>query len=554
MRILMMTAELRDLVSIGGLAEAVASLATALHSDGHDVRIALPYYTYIQRNYLKQRSPKLVWEGDLQPGALPEGEVYRVNYQWKHTQLPLYLMRGHPWFDQADTLDHVYPPPNAPQPYFFFAAATLQFLADTGTDWTPDVIHCHDYHAGLLPVYLKTRYQGTLKNKKVATVFTIHNLAYQGRTDSKILRYGGLPESLAEYQPDLSGMEYYGDVNCLKGALVYADICTTVSNTYTQEIQSESYGEGLDGVLRALANHDRLIGIVNGIDHYQWNPQNLGQLSYGTSHLSTKDRIKQLVRLMTGLELSPDPVIAIRSRWGYQKGWDFIVNALKKHTLYNLAQFLIVTRGQSQTNSKYRELWNELKTLAHTHEHRIALISNDNPVSYLQYAGSDMLLMPSMYEPCGLTQMEAMRYGVIPVARKTGGIADTVDNRCGFLFDWEPQPPLDEKQIITGTRMMTATLIRALEHYRTPEIWHRLRRNAMGRQNSWTDRIPEYEQVYQAALSSHGETRSDAFVTPVVKKYTRAFNGSPVLLPYAEFPMPIPEKGVLWQSYHKQGG
>lgn len=547
LRVLFATPELRGLVSIGGLAEVAASLASALRQQGHDVRIVMPFYQYIKQHVDTNRMEE-VWSGDLGLGNLPPARIYRFIFRHQRQQIPLYLVQGHSWFEQADSLDAIYAPEEQLEPYMFFAAAVLRFFDDPSIPWKPEVIHSHDYHTGLIPVYLKTRFQGMLAGEKVGTVFTIHNLGFQGQADRRLLSYGGLPGSLGDYAPNLSTMEYFGRLNALKGGIGFSEVTTTVSATYAREIQIPEHGKGLDGVLRELARQQRLFGIVNGINHDDWSPRHLpGDLSYDHTVPERKIRAKYMLRELTGLEHGKDPVIAIRARWGYQKGWDLVVAALRETDLLEWGQFVILTRGYNRAAKRYRQLWAELRAIADGSPHRVALITNGEPASIIHYAGSDMLLMPSLYEPCGLTQQEAMRYGCLPVVRKTGGLADTVDAKVGFPFEWAFREPLNPEQIREGVERIRATLQAAGNTYRQPEEWSDRLRNAMQQQTDWIHRVPEYEQIYARTLRRIG----------VDVNWMRDFAGLPTrrIAPviaagkvYSDLHMPEPRRDVIWDN------
>ncbi len=500
MHILFATAELRGMVSIGGLSEMVFSLAGALCERGHDVRIIMPFYEYLNKQK-KICGKNAIWKGKLDIGCLPDAEIFVTELIEDGYHFPLYLVKGHAWFMQADRAEKIYPSQDNPEPYFFLAAAILRFLADEKTEWCPDVIHAHDYHTGLIPVYLKTHHAGRIKNKKVKSFFTIHNLAFQGITHPDCLEYGGLPLYLKDYTPYFSGMECYGKINCMKGAIIYSDLCSTVSPTYAREIQTQEQGMGLDGVLAQKAREGKLRGILNGINNAVWDPQKLGAFAYDYDHLNGKSRAKTELRKLCGLDQSSDPVIAFRSRWSFQKGIDMILHAFRKYELYKRAQFVFVSR-LDQVDPEYIGLWQELKGWSATFPHRIAFQPAESDTAGLQYAGSDMILMPSLYEPCGLVQMEAMRFGVVVIAHKTGGLADTINTRNGFVFDWPYRSLLNARQVEPAAGLMINRIYDALNLFHQSRNWKDRMKRVMDEDNSWNRRVQEYLSAYQHELNA----------------------------------------------------
>ncbi len=506
MNILFVTAEYKGLVSIGGLAEVARDLSSVLYQQGHDIRIVMPYYEYIRIHQLFINKPIPIWQGHLKGTKWTSAVVYATMYNHKNAQIPLLLIRGHDWFEQATNLKRIYANESEPQPYFFFAAAVLEFLQSGQYNWLPDIIHCHDYHTGLVPVYLKNRYHGRIRNERIGTVFTIHNLAFQGICSNEILSQAGLSEFLGKYTTGIDSMEYYGKINCMKGAMVFSDMITTVSKTYMREIQTPEQGHGLDGVLTALYHKGRLHGIVNAIDSDLLNPSKLpSEIAYSANDLTGKARAKKELQIKTGLEVSSDPVIAIRSRWAYQKGLELLLIAFRNYEFYKKAQFVIVSWPPDSSDPEYLGLWYELKGWSQEYPKRIAVLSNKKIKVELHYAGSDMLLMPSLFEPCGLTQMEALCYGTIPIVRYTGGLCDTISSNEGFAFKWEFKEPLDTFQKVKGVRAMLSTFNNALDEFQHPKKWSHKVINALTHEHNWLNRVPNYELLYHMTLEKIGK-------------------------------------------------
>ena len=500
LNILHATPELRGLAQVGGLAEVPLALARASHQAGHDARLIMPFYACLEDQRRLMAKPVLIWEGRLDVGDLPPAQVFSAAYRFMDAQLPLYLVKGHQQFEAATTPHRIYAPDADPRAYCFFGAAILAFLAES--DWLPDVLHAHDYHAALATVYLHTLYGGQVAGHEMATVVTIHNLGHQGVADKEVLTYGGLPSHLGDFASETS-MEFYGKINCLKGALTCADIASTVSRTYAREIQTQAHDKGLYGVLSDLSQRGRLVGITNGIDHRLWDPTRLaGDLAFSPANLAGKDRAKAGLRQMYGLPDSPEPLLLVMSRWAYQKGLELLLYALRLHELHRHMQVLVVAWGQTPAHAEYLGLWHELDGWwARQFPDRIAIQAGGTTERELHYAGSDLFLMPSLYEPCGLGQMEAMCYGAIPVVHSTGGLADTVTDAVGFGFDWSFHEPLDDTQKQEGARQMMQALGNALTHYQHRQSWRQRVVKAMQVDNGWANRLPAYEALYENAMT-----------------------------------------------------
>ena len=504
LKILMSTTELSGLASVGGLGQVVTSLTSALKQAGHDLRIALPYYNFITHaeNII---GPKLVWSGKLHFGKMPDFEVYKTSLQTQDVDLFIYLIKGHRSFDEVDSPEHLYCRDDQPEPYFFFAASLLEFLNNTKT-WTPDIIHAHDYHTGIISIYLNNNYHSVLNEQPVASVLTIHNLRFQGITDTGILTRVGLDPQLGYYSPDLHGMEFYGKINSMKGALINSNIVSTVSKTYAEEILHPEQGMGLDGVLRIICKKNRLKYILNGIDKDVWDPAQLyGELAYDASNLAGKKISKRTLQKECGLDDSDHPIILIRSRWCYQKGIEVILHTLRKYGFYKFAQLLVISRI-TDDDPVYRGLWYELKGWAHSYPNRISFMEDHKTFAQLQYSGSDMLLMPSLYEPCGLVALEAMQYGTIPIVHKTGGLSDIVTPDVGFVFNWPVKEPLLKSDMLKGADIIMEAIEEAIDTYYHPGEWEKLVQNSMTRKHDWTIRIPEYEALYFQAIT-HAEMK-----------------------------------------------
>ncbi|MRR10722.1 glycogen synthase, partial [bacterium] len=345
--------------------------------------------------------------------------------------------------------------------------------------WRPDIVHCHDWQSGLVPVMMG----GDPAFRGARSVFTIHNLAYQGLFNREILRTLGLPDSLFH----IDGLEYYGQVSFIKGGLFFADHLTTVSPSYAQQIQTPGFGCGLDGALRSLSG--RLTGILNGVDDAEWGPARDPYLPhYDAARLHLKESAKRSLCQRLGLGYRTGrPIAGIVSRLAMQKGWDIIAAALPDLMERDLDLAVLGAGDQA-----YHDL---LSGLAARYPGRIGLkLGFDNELAHAIYGGSDLFLMPSQYEPCGLGQMIALRYGTVPVVHATGGLADTiVDHRRspgssnGFSFDEYSATAL--VQAVTD----------ALAAYRVIPTWQALMKRAMACDHSWARAVAEYVRLYRSS-------------------------------------------------------
>jgi starch synthase len=348
----------------------------------------------------------------------------------------------------------------------------------------PDIVHCNDWQTGLVPLYLRTLYRETALLRRTKTVFTVHNLGYQGLFAPGDMRLTGLGWDV--FTPE--GIEFWGKMNFLKAGLVYSDIITTVSKTYSTEIRTPEYGHGLEGVLVKRAPD--LHGIVNGIDYKAWDPAHDRTIpkTFTPSKLAGKSLCKKSLLAQISVPASGDPLIGMVTRLVGQKGLDILTEALPE--IVDLG-FRIVVLGNG--DEKYHRA---LADAAARYPGQVrALLRYDDALAKKIYAGCDFFLMPSRYEPCGLGQMNALRYGTVPVVRKTGGLADTVADYdpktgggTGFVFEDYSAPALVD------------CLRRALEVYGDRKRWKRLVQNGMKQDLSWERSAKEYVKVYRKAM------------------------------------------------------
>jgi starch synthase len=478
MRILFIASEVTPFAKTGGLADVAGALPRALQRLGHDVRIILPYYQSVEERGFEtrkgRRSVEVTIGGDSRKAQLRQFDMDGV---------PVYFVDYRPYFFR----DGLYGtaagdyPDNA-QRFAFFCRAALAFLPRLG--WRPDVLHLHDWQTGLVPVLLRTELKKDPFFAGMPSVLTIHNLGYQGLFPPEILPVIGVDRSLFA----IDGIEYYGKVSFLKGGLVFSDLLTTVSPTYCREIQSPEMGFGLDGVLRARASD--LFGVLNGIDVHQWDPSLDSALPfpYGCTDLRGKGRSKKALQKELGLTPSSAvPIVAMVTRLDTQKGLDLVEEAWNAMMQRNL-QFVILGSGEEKHTRFFAALRDRYPGKISIH------LGFDDALARRIYAGSDIFLMPSHYEPCGLGQLIALRYGALPLVRRTGGLADTITDpredpskANGFTFT-EASP-----------RALLSAADRALALFADRRAWLKMVRRGMSQDISWGNSAQTYLELYAKA-------------------------------------------------------
>jgi starch synthase len=474
----------------GGLADVVGALPRALANLGHQVSVYLPRY-----RQTKLADPQVV----VRSITVPFDDQYRfpsVVNAGNSSGVRCYFVDYPPYFDR----DALYGtsagdyPDNAER-FALFSRAVLEASKVLGV---PQVFHCHDWQSALLPVMLRTLYDEDPAFQDVATVFTIHNMGYQGLFPSDILPLLMLPWDLLT----ISKMEFFGQVNFLKGALVYSDFITTVSKKYSQEIQTTEYGFGLEGVLRNRAA--TVTGILNGVDYDEWSPQTdkFAVAKYSPLDLSGKRECKQdLLNAFGVAHADPKlPVIGIVSRFAAQKGFDLIAQVMDRLAL---EEMIVVALGAG--DKPYEEMF---QRLSKQFPNKIAVkVAYDNAIAHKIEAGADMFLMPSKYEPCGLNQIYSLKYGTVPIVRATGGLDDTIEP-----WDVRTGKGTGFKFTEYNGEALLATIKQALVAYRDQSSWQTLMRNGMGRDFSWGASAREYGKIYERARqtrangSTHRET------------------------------------------------
>ncbi|MEZ0327815.1 MAG: glycogen synthase [Fimbriimonas sp.] len=476
MKILFVSAEVAPFAKVGGLADVAGALPKALKEQGHDVRIVMPLYRMIEED------PRWELATTLDAFEVTMSQAWRKTASFKETEhdgLPIGFIGTDEWFNQSDGSDTIYQPGG--MQHLFFSEAVLTAMEDL--EWIPDVVHCNDWHTGFLPVLMREKHARVWD--QVGTVFTIHNFAYQGDFGIEVLDALDLPRSL--YNPEQ--VEAWGRVNFVKAGCVYADQVNTVSETYAKEIQTPEYGCKLDGLMRHLHGLGRLRGILNGIDTDVFNPATDANLpkNYSLQNFEGKAECKMALLQEVGLKpIKGAPLFGVVTRISSQKGIHLIMEAAR--AMFTLPVQLII-QGLGEP-----DMCEALRALVEKYPKHFRYIQRfDAPLAQRVYAGSDAFLMPSVFEPCGLGQMIAMRYGSVPVVRKTGGLADTVfEGHNGFVFD--RIAPMD----------LLAALVRAHEAYQEPQRWKQLVQEGMSQDLTWDLSARLYVRMYQdAARSRH---------------------------------------------------
>ena len=466
----------------GGLADVVGALPRALAALGHQVSVYLPRY-----RQTKLTDPQTV----VRSITVPFDDKYRfcsVVTAGPTTGVKFYFVDYPPYFDR----DALYGttagdyPDNAER-FALFSRAVLEASKVLGV---PHVFHCHDWQSALVPVMLRTLYAEDPAFRDVAAVFTIHNMGYQGLFPSDTLPLLMLPWDLLT----ISKMEFFGQVNFLKGALVFSDYVTTVSKKYSQEIQTTEYGFGLEGVLRNRAA--TVTGILNGIDYDEWNPQTDKFIAAKYSPLDLTGKLKCKQDLLQAFGIpnvdAKLPVIGIVSRFAAQKGFDLIAQVMDRLAR---EEMIMVVLGSG--DKLYEEMFQRLNKQFPS---KIAAkVAFDNAIAHKIEAGADMFLMPSRYEPCGLNQMYSLKYGTVPIVRATGGLDDTIepwDARTGKGTGFKFTEYIGESLLLT--------IRQALQAYSDQTSWQVLMRNGMNKDFSWNASAREYGKIYDRVRQMRG--------------------------------------------------
>jgi len=480
LRVLHFAAEAVPYAKTGGLADVVGSLPKALARLGHDVRLVMPRYSMISPDKfgltLRPERFSVPWGDGDEPAAVLEGTLGKG--------VPVYLVENPRLYDR----DSIYMHPDDAERFMFFCRAGLEFCKQI--DWQPDILHCHDWHTAMIPNWMRTVYSGDPFFANTATIYTIHNLAYQGIFGARVLEIAGVAEQGLIAHPAAGDLNQV--VDFMARGILFSDIISTVSEKYAEEILTPEYGERLDPLLRD--RRDRVFGILNGIDATVMDPATDPHIAmnFDVTTLERRGVNKAALQREAGLrEQSDVPLLGIISRLADQKGFDVISAIMDPLMQHVECQFVLLGTG----DQKYHEVFT---ALAKRYAEKVGVfLTFDAPLAQRIYAGSDMFLMPSRFEPCGLGQLISMRYGSVPVVRATGGLADTVTDfnprtgeGNGFSFE-----AYDAMALYTA-------IVRATETYKHRETWRQLVLRGMEADHSWGVSARKYVDLYSKALAT----------------------------------------------------
>lgn len=481
LKILVTSAEVVPFAKTGGLADVAGSLPKALVAMGNDARLVMPRYRGVDVGRTVTDFPVkighrtetcIIRESHIE-AKLPDGGTKLV---------PVYFIDNYHYFDREGIYCHH----DDGERFGFFSLACLEMLKHI--PFQPDVIHCNDWQSGPIPFLLREKYSKDSFYSKIATVFTIHNLLYQGNFPSEYLNLFGVGDEY--FHPE--HLEFYGQMSFMKAGIKYADAINTVSKRYAQEIQTAEYGVGMEGLLRQRSQD--LHGIVNGINYHEFNPKTDPRIfrTYDSSSVEDKYENKHDLQKQMDLPVKDVPLIGLISRLVDQKGLDLISEVFDKFMQEDL-QFVVLGMGDRH----YEEM---IIRMRERYPHKMgAYIGYNGILAQRIYAGSDIFLMPSKFEPCGLGQLISLRYGTIPIVRATGGLADTIvdyDEGSGYGngFSFEPY----------DAQVMLHTINRAIKLYNgQPDKWRRLVVTALEQDFSWNRSGAEYLELFDLAISKH---------------------------------------------------
>jgi starch synthase len=469
LRIVLAASEVMPFAKTGGLADVAGALPKALAELGHDIAIVMPRYNFVQAG--------LPLINDLQ---VPFGHTVKYSSVWHHMHgnVPIYFIDAPEYFWRGG----LYGEQDDAERFAYFSRAVLDLCKRLGRH--VDVIHCNDWMTGLIPVYLRTTYSQDPFFNDTASIITIHNIAFHGLFGESALPLFGLDHSLFNGE---SGLEFGGLASSLKGGLLYSDAITTVSRRYAEEIQTPEYSFHMDGILRQ--RRGALFGILNGIDTDEWNPATDPYLParYSVDDLSGKKICKR--ELLKQFHLPEDidkPLISVISRMTDQKGFDLLMPIMER-ILETPANVIILGSG-AEVYERY------FQAVRDSRPDRVGVYFGfNNGLAHQIEAGSDIFLMPSKFEPCGLNQMYSLRYGTVPVVRATGGLDDTVQN-----FDRARMEGNGFKFYDYNADQFLERIYEALVAFADPEVWHRIMINGMVQDFSWTNSARKYVDIYRS--------------------------------------------------------
>ena len=478
LKVLYLSAEVSPFAKTGGLGDVAGSLPQALVDMGNDVRIAMPKYKMVNADLDYITDFPIQMDGRKEACIIRKSSVKKKD-KADFLGVPVYFIDNYHYFDREGIYGHF----DDAERFAFFCKAIIEMLPKI--DFQPDIIHCNDWHTGPVCMLLKEKYKQHPFYKKIASVYTIHNLKYQGNFGKEILHLLGLSE---EYFTT-DKVEFYGMFNFMKAGLVYADQLNTVSEQYAKEIQTVQYGERLEGLLKKRASD--LHGIVNGINNDVYNPATDSMIykNYSESNFFNKRENKYAVQKEMGLPQKDVPVLGLISRLSGQKGLNLIIDVMDEIMKLEV-QFILVGTGDPYFENYFKDIKSKYPDKFSVY------IGFNEDLAHRVYAGSDLFLMPSRFEPCGLGQIISLRYGTIPIVRATGGLADTIidieldrENGNGFSFEE------------FSSEEFLKTVKRALRfYYQEKEFWQTLIKRALSLDFSWKRSAERYIKLYHAAI------------------------------------------------------
>jgi starch synthase len=480
MNILIAASEVTPYVKTGGLADVAGALPKYLKKHGHDVRVILPKYRAIDG--VKYNLQALPYRLSVQVGA--ETEDFRL----KHTKTPegvdVYFVENMRYFNRPGIYGDKHGDyGDNRERFIFFSRAVLE--AVKALMFRPDIVHCHDWQTGLIPAYLKTVYKTDGFFWDTASVYTIHNIAYQGNFPADTVVTGGF--SWEDFTVDK--LEFYNNVNFMKAGISFADSVSTVSPTYAREIMTDWGGRGMEVALNA--RKDKVTGILNGIDYDYWDPSTDKELNvnYSKENFAAKAECKKFLQKKAGLYVKDDVfLLGCVSRIDSQKGLDMVSDAIKRLAPSRKFQFVLLGTGDAYIQKDLENISSKFRGTSSGN------FTFDENLAHLIYAGSDAFMMPSRFEPCGLSQMISLAYGTIPIVNATGGLKDSVfdydadvTSGNGFMFD-------------SLTQNFADVILRAQKHYLDKPSWKSLMINAFESNYSWYQSVKQYEDLYETAF------------------------------------------------------
>ncbi|MEJ2545411.1 MAG: glycogen synthase GlgA [Calditrichaceae bacterium] len=477
-RICFVSSEVTPFAKTGGLADVSGALGKYLSNAGHDIRIIMPLYSVMDTTKYEVQPVDSaqnlkIWFGEIE-----------VDYSMYKIKLPnakadVYLIHSPHYYNRWSLYT------NDQDEYLRFALlnrVAIEFCQLM--EWAPDIFHCNDWQTGLIPVYLKTMYNWDKLFRKTKTVMTIHNIGYQGHFSADIINKLGLERYYNWFD---ANELYQGTINYMRTGLLHADKITTVSETYANEILTDFYGEGLQNTL--MARKSDLVGILNGVDYDEWNPETDKNIPYNYSieDLSGKPKNKRKLLSQLGLKYNAKaPVIGLITRLADQKGIELFKGTMEKILREFDIRFVVLGSGEHS----YEQY---LYYLQQTFKDKVVFYLGYNfELSHLIEAGSDMFVMPSKYEPCGLNQIYSLKYGTVPIVRKTGGLADTVE-----FYNWETQEGTGFVFDYYNPDSLYWAMQHAIQTYEDKTTWKKLLIRGMKKDFSWDKQIPKYLKLYE---------------------------------------------------------